>query len=283
MLELLTDFACGIAFSSGGAGAGWLLHRALRGTAVEVPEEQKMAKEVLHRLKDLAAHMAAGVGQHSSHVEEINQELTEREPQGPEGVISAVARLIESNQSMQSATRGGGRQAPRAGPAGREQDRRGPHRRAHRAGQSPRVRRQGGRLLRGIRAKPPVVLADPGRHRPLQKVQRHTRPPDGRRGAPRHRSGAPRHGPREPTSSPATAARRWRSCCPARKPRTRSAPWSALGKPWRRPASEEKRKVPTNLTVGARRNGPKGAAPMGTVPVLPQRDHEFRRGRDCAR
>jgi diguanylate cyclase len=102
MLELLTDFGFGIAMSSGGAGAGWLIHRALRGTPVAVPEEQKMAKEVLTRLKDLAAGMAAGVGQHSSRVEAINQELTENEQHGPEGVVSAVARLIESNQSMQS-------------------------------------------------------------------------------------------------------------------------------------------------------------------------------------
>jgi diguanylate cyclase len=102
MLELLADFTFGIVMSSGGAGAGWLLHRVFRGTPVELPEEQKMAKAVLARLKDLAAHMAANVGQHSSRVEEINQELTLREPQGPEGVISAMARLIESNQAMQS-------------------------------------------------------------------------------------------------------------------------------------------------------------------------------------
>ena len=102
MLELLADFTFGIVISSGGAGAGWLLHRALRGTPAEIPEEQKMAKAVLGRLKELASHMAANVGQHSSRVEEINQELTVGEPQGPEGVISAVARLIESNQSMQS-------------------------------------------------------------------------------------------------------------------------------------------------------------------------------------
>jgi diguanylate cyclase len=106
MLELLADFAYGIVMSSGGAGAGWLLHRAFRRAAGEVPEEQKMAREVLARLKDLAASMAARVGQHSSRIEEVNQEisqeLTAGEPQGPEGVISAVARLIESNQSMQS-------------------------------------------------------------------------------------------------------------------------------------------------------------------------------------
>ena len=102
MLELLADLSVGIVMSSGGAGAGWLLHRVLRGTPAELPEEQKMAKAVLERLKDLASHMAANVGQHSSRVEEINQELTVREPQDPEGVISAVARLVESNQAMQS-------------------------------------------------------------------------------------------------------------------------------------------------------------------------------------
>ena len=59
MLELLADFSYGIVMSSGGAGAGWLLHRALRGRRFDMPEEQKMAKQVLNRLKDLAAHMAA--------------------------------------------------------------------------------------------------------------------------------------------------------------------------------------------------------------------------------
>jgi len=102
MLQQLADFTFGIAISTGGAGAGWLLHRAFCGTPQELPEEQKMAGTVLAQLKELAVHMAANVGQHSSRVEEINQELTLREPQGPEGVISAVARLIESNQTMQS-------------------------------------------------------------------------------------------------------------------------------------------------------------------------------------
>jgi diguanylate cyclase len=86
----------------GGAGAGWALHRVLRGARTELPEEQRLAKEVLTRLKDLASHMAANVGQHSSRVEAINQELTVGEAHDPEGVISAVTRLIEANQSMQS-------------------------------------------------------------------------------------------------------------------------------------------------------------------------------------
>ncbi len=87
--------------SFGGVGAGWLLHRALR-TPVEVPDEPKQAEVVLARLKGVAMHLAAHVGQHNSRVEEINQELTAGEPKWPEGVISAVARLIESNHAMQS-------------------------------------------------------------------------------------------------------------------------------------------------------------------------------------
>ena len=102
MFQMLGDLSLAILMSSGGAGAGWALHRALRGAPAELPEEQRLAKEVLARLKDLASHMAANVGQHSSRVEEINQELTVGEAQEPEGVISAVARLIEANQSMQS-------------------------------------------------------------------------------------------------------------------------------------------------------------------------------------
>ena len=102
MLEMLGDLSFAILISSCGAGAGWVLHRALRGTPAELPEEQRLAKEVLSRLKDLASHMVANVGQHSSRVEEINQELTVGAPQEAEGVISAVSRLIEANQSMQS-------------------------------------------------------------------------------------------------------------------------------------------------------------------------------------
>ena len=101
MYQMLGDLTFAILMSSGGAAAGWLLHRALRGTAAKLPEEQRLAKEVLTRLKDLASHMAANVGQHSTRVEAINQELT-GETHEPEGVISAVARLIEANQSMQS-------------------------------------------------------------------------------------------------------------------------------------------------------------------------------------
>ncbi len=98
---MLGDLSFAILMSSGGGGAGWLLHRALRGTPAELPAEQRLAQQVLAQLKDLASHMAANVGQHSSRVEAINQELV-GEPQEPEGVISAVARLIDANQSMQS-------------------------------------------------------------------------------------------------------------------------------------------------------------------------------------
>jgi diguanylate cyclase len=102
MLQLLGDLSLAILMSSGGAAAGWLLHRVLHSAPAVPREEQRQAKQVLARLRDLASHMATNVGQHSSRVEEINQELTVNQAPEPEGVISAVARLIESNQSIQS-------------------------------------------------------------------------------------------------------------------------------------------------------------------------------------
>ncbi len=101
MLQLIADLSFALVMSSSGVGTGWLLNRALVRKPAELPEEQRLAKEVLGRLKELAGHMAANVGKHTSRVEEINQELT-GEGQEPEGVISAVARLIEANQSMTS-------------------------------------------------------------------------------------------------------------------------------------------------------------------------------------
>jgi diguanylate cyclase len=102
MLEMFCDLTFALIMSSGGAGAGWALHCALGRWRAKLPEEQRVAKEVLSRLKDLAVHMAANVGQHSSRVEEINQELTGSAAHEPEGVVSAVASLIEANRSMQS-------------------------------------------------------------------------------------------------------------------------------------------------------------------------------------
>jgi diguanylate cyclase len=52
-------------------------------------------------LQDLATHMADNVDQHSSRVEQINQELNLANAGNPEAVVSAVARLIEANQQMQ--------------------------------------------------------------------------------------------------------------------------------------------------------------------------------------
>ena len=101
MLEMLGDLTFGIIVISCGAGVGWLLQRLCR-RAAAVPEEQRMAKEVLARLKDLASHMATNVGQHSSRVEQINQEMTANRVPEPEGVISAVEQLIAANQSMQA-------------------------------------------------------------------------------------------------------------------------------------------------------------------------------------
>ena len=185
MLEMLGDLTFGIIVISCGAGAGWLLQRLCR-RAAAVPEEQRMAKEVLARLKDLASHMATNVGQHSSRVEQINQELTANRVPEPEGVISAVEQLIAANQSMQSQL---STVEVKLNEQARLVDLKAAEARTDvldRPGEPPGLRRQGGGILRRIPAEPPAILADPWRHRPLQEIQRRLRPPDRRRSAPQH-------------------------------------------------------------------------------------------------
>ena len=52
-------------------------------------------------MQELATHIAAHVGAHSSRVEEINQELLAAGGRETEAVVSAVAKLIQANQQMQ--------------------------------------------------------------------------------------------------------------------------------------------------------------------------------------
>jgi diguanylate cyclase len=102
MFEMLGDLSFAMLLIFGGIWAGWALHRALRGNRAELSEEQRLAKKILASAKDLATCLVAHVGQHSTRVEEINQELTVSETPKPEAVVSVVTRLIEANQTMQS-------------------------------------------------------------------------------------------------------------------------------------------------------------------------------------
>ncbi len=83
--------------ASVGAVAGWYLH-SVRGPQ-DRSQEVQYTREVLARLRELAANVAADVGQHTSRVEKINEELSGLEE--PEAVLSAVDKLIQANSNMQ--------------------------------------------------------------------------------------------------------------------------------------------------------------------------------------
>ncbi len=88
--------------AAGGMLAGWWLSRRTPVVpADDSDQQQRHAREVLLRLQDLATHIAANVGEHSSRVEKINQELILAEGKETDTVVSAVAKLIEANQHMQ--------------------------------------------------------------------------------------------------------------------------------------------------------------------------------------
>jgi diguanylate cyclase len=101
MPAVLIDLAHALWMVATGIAAGWWLRTRLSARTPHDDSETQRAREVLGRLHELAQHMAAHVGAHSSRVEEINKELTAADSGDPEAVVSAVARLIEANQEMQ--------------------------------------------------------------------------------------------------------------------------------------------------------------------------------------
>jgi diguanylate cyclase len=100
MPGVLVDLGFAVAMTASGMAAGWWLQRRLRRDQA-ASDEPRLAREVLRRLQELAQRMATNVGQHSSRVEEINQELTLADGQTPEAVVAVVAKLIDANHGMQ--------------------------------------------------------------------------------------------------------------------------------------------------------------------------------------
>jgi len=99
MSSVFIDALFGILAACAGGVGGWYLRRNSRAGAE--PKEVQNARQVLARLHELAANVAADVGQHTSRVEEINEELTADGPDNPEVVLSAVDKLIQANTNMQ--------------------------------------------------------------------------------------------------------------------------------------------------------------------------------------
>jgi len=105
VFTMVFNLAVNIALTIVGIAFGWWI-RAVRAPSMSVYEseskqETQRAREALARLHELAARVAADVGEHSHRVEAINEELTSGDSQGTEAVVSVVAKLVEANNSMQ--------------------------------------------------------------------------------------------------------------------------------------------------------------------------------------
>jgi diguanylate cyclase len=88
-----------------GVGIGWWLRGA--GDSPPSPQsdqEVERARNALARLHELASRVAADVGEHSTRVQEISDELTSHTPESGEietVVIDSVAEIVKANSRLQ--------------------------------------------------------------------------------------------------------------------------------------------------------------------------------------
>ena len=102
MPAILVDIGFGLATLVLGAIAGWWLRSREQSSAPDASaEEVRRAHEVLACLQRMASHVAREVGEHSSRVEEINEELASGSVREPAKIVNVVAKLIDANKSMQ--------------------------------------------------------------------------------------------------------------------------------------------------------------------------------------
>jgi len=103
MPVMLIDIFSAVVFATVGIVLGWWLRGPFsRQVAADGGDDTRHAKEALSRLHQLAARVAADVGQHTSRVEEINEELTSTDSREAEAVVAAVTKLIDANSQMQT-------------------------------------------------------------------------------------------------------------------------------------------------------------------------------------
>jgi diguanylate cyclase (GGDEF)-like protein len=102
MTVVLVDIGFGLATLALGMIAGWWLRsRGRKSAAGPGDDEVRRAHEVLACLQRMASHVAREVGQHSSRVEEINEELASGTIREPAKIVHVVTKLIDANKSMQ--------------------------------------------------------------------------------------------------------------------------------------------------------------------------------------
>ncbi len=86
-----------------GLAAGWWL-RSRGGRPAEAPvssDETRRAQELLGHLRKMASAVAGELGEHSSRVGEINNELAGDKLQEPAKILNVVTRLVDANKTMQ--------------------------------------------------------------------------------------------------------------------------------------------------------------------------------------
>ena len=102
MNRLVVDLLYGLAMALVGAtAASWFWWSHFRRKAISRNAEAQHAAEVLAHLQELATRVAFDVDEHSSQVEEINDDLTSAEKHEPTTIVDVVAKLIQANQHMQ--------------------------------------------------------------------------------------------------------------------------------------------------------------------------------------
>ena len=101
MTAILIEFSFAGFAAVVGIAVGWWLRGHGTTDSEHADEETRRARDVLGRLHDLAARVAADVGEHSSRVEEINEELASGEARETNVVVSAVHKLVQANDQMQ--------------------------------------------------------------------------------------------------------------------------------------------------------------------------------------
>jgi diguanylate cyclase len=86
-----------------GAVVVWIVNllRSRQSRPNEGDVQLVIASETLHRLRILANRVAADVGHHTNHVEQINAELNAAQATADDTVLSAVSRLLSANETMQ--------------------------------------------------------------------------------------------------------------------------------------------------------------------------------------
>jgi diguanylate cyclase len=102
MQSIVVDLLYGLTTAViGAAAASWLcLSRPGQRTVARAGAEADHAAQILVRLQELACRVAFDVDEHSSRVEQINDELTSASAQEPAMIVDVVTRLIHANQQM---------------------------------------------------------------------------------------------------------------------------------------------------------------------------------------